>query len=384
VAILSWISFLVLTLVALTAYVAVNGYRKLVKLEDILPLPKEALPKISIIFSALNEEENIEAALQSLLAIDYPDVEIIAINDRSTDKTPEILNRLAPQHDNLRVVHIDTLPDFWLGKNHALHQGAQQALGKYIIFTDADVIFDVKSLQLAVSYCEQYQLDHLTLIPTLIAKNHFLQLMLVNFTIAMLLRFKPWRVQSSSEHFMGIGAFNMVKRSAYEAVGRHSAIALTVLDDIGLGKLIKDKGFTSSVLIAKDLISVEWYKSPIDMFRGLQKNIFAAFEFQITKLILASVLLFFLRIWPWYCLVFADGIKQLLAAMTLLIGISLYSYFINLSNWSKRALFYAPIGGIFELIMLWSGCLRVIFQKGIFWRGTFYSLAMLKQHQYKI
>jgi hypothetical protein len=99
---------------------------------------------------------------------------------------------------------------------------------------------------------------------------------------------------------------------------------------------------------------------------------------------MASVLLFFLRIFPWYCLFFSNGITQLLAAITLLIGISLYSYFLSLSNWSKLALLYTPIGGIFELILLWSGCLRVIFQKGIFWRGTFYSLAMLKQRQYKI
>ncbi len=379
----TWISFFILVLLAFTSCVAVNGYQQLKKIDEVLPLPKDTLPEVSIIFSALNEEENIAAALRSLFKIDYPNFEIIAINDRSTDTTGEILNRLALHNNCLRVIHIDHLPDLWLGKNHALHQGAQHARGKYIVFTDADVIFDAKSILLAASYCEQQQLDHLTLIPTLIAKTHFLQLTLVNFTIGMLLRFKPWKVSSTLDHFMGVGAFNMVKRSAYDAAGQHSAIALDILDDIILSKLMKDNGFKSSVLITDKMVAVEWYNSPMSMFRGLQKNIFAAFEFKISKVVVASVLVFFLRIWPWYCAVFGEGINQLIAATTLLISLSLSNYFLALFGWSRRALLYAPLGGIFDLALIWTGSLRVIFQKGIFWRGTFYSLPLLKEHQYR-
>lgn len=382
--IFSWMLLLVFLLMLAMFSVSVSGVKKIGALEAVQALSPDKFPKVSIVFSALNEEESIANALNSLLELDYPDFEIIAINDRSTDKTGEILASLAKQNQRLRVVHIDALPDGWLGKNHALDVGSQQAEGKFIVFTDADVMFDKSVIKLAVSCCEQQQLDHLTLAPALIAKNHFLQLLLTNVKIGILLATKPWLVASTPNNYTGYGAFNMVKRVTYEAFGRHSAIALNVIDDMALGKLVKDKGYKSQVLTAQETLSVEWYNSPMAMFRGFQKNTFSAFKFRVSNLVMVSVFALFVRLSPWYFLFFGTLTNQMLACATLMTGFFFYYYFLKLARWSSFALLYAPIAVFFELALWWISSLRVLYHKGIVWRGTFYSLNELKERQYPL
>ena len=114
---------------------------------------------------ARNEERNLEQALQSVLALDYPDLEIIVVNDRSTDDTGAILEKMAERDTRLAVVTIDDLPTGWIGKPHALHVGAQQARGEFILFTDADIVFDPLAFQKAMAHVLAHQFDHVTLIP---------------------------------------------------------------------------------------------------------------------------------------------------------------------------------------------------------------------------
>jgi len=170
------------------------GSRKIKYLKGIPVIPSGSLPRVSIIVSALNEEDTIEPALRSVLALDYPQLEVIAINDRSTDGTGAILERMRITHDRLRVLHIQELPPGWLGKNHALHCGAGIASGEYLLFTDADVIFEASAIQRAIAYCEQERIDHLAVLVEFLAKGQpLLSMLVLNFILGFFSRYKPWK-----------------------------------------------------------------------------------------------------------------------------------------------------------------------------------------------
>src|SRR5512133_478831 len=136
-----WLSLAAFIAVTLSALEVALGWRRIRHLKDVAVPPGSPQPRVSLIVSALNEAATIEPALRSLLAIDYPDLELIVINDRSTDATPAIIERVAADAPRMRVVHLRELPSGWLGKNHALHQGAAIATGDYLLFTDADAVF---------------------------------------------------------------------------------------------------------------------------------------------------------------------------------------------------------------------------------------------------
>ena len=126
---------------------------------------RETLPTLSVLVPACNEASTLERAMQSLLAMDYPRLEIIAVNDRSTDGTGELLERLAAANPRLRVRHVTALPSGWLGKNHALHIASQEATGDWLLFTDADVVYTPDALLRAVSYARRVGADHLVVSP---------------------------------------------------------------------------------------------------------------------------------------------------------------------------------------------------------------------------
>src|SRR5262249_25363516 len=160
------------------------------------------------------------AAMRSLLALDYPNLEIIGVDDRSRDRTGEVLDRLARDDERLTVVHIDELPAGWLGKCHALHVGASRARGEYLLFTDRDVIFARQALRPAVAYVADRRLDHLCLNPTLIAGGFWERALVACFGMLFFAAFRPWLIPTRFRGaYCGIGAFNLVRSDVYRAVG---------------------------------------------------------------------------------------------------------------------------------------------------------------------
>src|SRR4051812_46583174 len=182
------------------------------KLRD-LPLPDEgaALPRVSLVAPARNEERNIEAAVRSLVKLDYPDLQITLVNDRSTDSTGEILDRLEKEFPQLNVIHLTELPSGWLGKNHAMQFGAERSRGEWILFTDADIIFEPTTLKRAIRYAMEQQIDHLAATPDTRMPSWFLRCFVVTFSFEFLLFVRAWGIRNprSSAH-VGIGAFNLI------------------------------------------------------------------------------------------------------------------------------------------------------------------------------
>jgi cellulose synthase/poly-beta-1,6-N-acetylglucosamine synthase-like glycosyltransferase len=221
-------------------------------LMDVRPYTREDSPKISLIVAARNEELKIEKAVKSLLRQDYPNYEVIVVNDRSTDRTLEILNQVKSEKENLKVVNIQTLPKGWLGKNHALHKGVEESKGDYILFTDADVVFDDSTLKRAMQYMQDQALDHLTLIPDAKMSNLLLNAFLVNFAMMMTVFSRPWKIKDpKSKHSLGIGSFNLFKKEIYEKIGTLSKIKMRPDDDLKLGWLIKSNGFKQDVFVCE-------------------------------------------------------------------------------------------------------------------------------------
>ncbi len=236
-----------------------------------------AYPSLSVIAPARDEERGVGESVHSMLAQDYPGpLEVVAVDDRSTDRTSEILESLRLEHPSLlSVLRVAELPDGWLGKNHALAVGAAETRGDWLLFTDADARFVPECFRKALDYATGNGLDHLTLAPEILSRGPLLGGFVDAFEFIFVMTQRPWRAKdpSAKEH-VGVGAFNLVRREAYMAAGTHHAIRMRPDDDMKLAKLLKRKGFKQGVASGVDLVCVKWHQSVRGALRGLSKSIF--------------------------------------------------------------------------------------------------------------
>ena len=158
-----WLAIMSFFLTVVCTLGAALGMRQMIALDDVPPLQRENVPKVSVIIPACNEVATIEPALKSILVMDYADLEVIAVNDRSVDRTGAVLKQIQKQYPGLQIYDISDLPEGWLGKNHALQHGAEQARGEYLLFTDADIIMEKSSLARAMNHMLENRLDHMSM-----------------------------------------------------------------------------------------------------------------------------------------------------------------------------------------------------------------------------
>ena len=345
-----------------------------VRVEDDQPLPT-----VSVVIPARNEERNLEQALESVLALDYPDLEIIVVNDRSTDATGSIVEKIAERAPRLTVVTITCLPAGWIGKPYALHMGAQEARGEFILFTDADIVFHPSALRKAVAHVQAHRFDHVTLIPQGIMPGVFLRTLSTTFGIFMLLIFKPWKARNPrSRSYLGVGAFNLIRTSAYRTMGGHQPVALRPDDDLKFGKLVKDHGYRQDVLNGRGMVTVEWYRSVGELIDGLMKNMFAGMEYRVSLVIAATLAALLIHIWPWIGMWIAEGWPQAWYAVTVVMmvgsfGVAMAPF--GVKFWQGLLLPFTI--GLLVYIQCRAMAL-VLWRGGIVWRGTFYELRQLK------
>jgi len=357
------------------------GNRKLGSLGDIAPTTAEDAPLVSIIVPACNEAVTIAPALATLLAQEYAHLEIIVVNDRSTDATGAILREMQRHHPGLIILDIQELPEGWLGKHHALHCGAALAKGSILLFTDADIHMAPSTVARAVNRLELAGLDHLCLIFKNKAKGWLLNSFILDAGGGLFLLFKPWLANNpKSKRFMGVGAFNMVRLLAYEQVGGHGAIKTHPIDDIMLGKIIKEAGLRQECLSGYDFVTVEWYHSTGAMIDGLMKNIFALVNFN-TALALAGVVgISMLTILPPWGVLLCHGPARLFFALTVTLRLAFFSQaarYSGLSPWLAPAALVTPYVTVYTILKATSTTLK---NKGISWRGSRYSLDELRRN----
>jgi glycosyltransferase involved in cell wall biosynthesis len=340
-------------------------------------------PGVSIIVPARNEEESIRETLLQLLALDYSNYEIIAVNDRSTDNTGPIMDEVAARsraRGLLKVIHIPELPPGWLGKTHAMWTAGQQATGDWLLFTDADVLFKPDSVRRAVSYAEAERADHVVLFPRMIMKRPSEKMMIAFFQALFVFGHRPWKVADpKARDHMGVGAFNMVRRSVYDAVGTYFALRMEVLDDMKLGKVIKNSGFAQRNVFGEDLISLHWAKGAFGIVNNLTKNFFAVLSFQWPRTVASIIGLGFLNLGPFLGVLLSHGWARVPYAIAF---VSLFLIYYGMSARSAVPAYYFflhPVSTSLFMYTLMRSMFHTLKNDGIVWRGTKYPLEELRK-----
>jgi len=347
------------------------------------PVTPGGNPRVTVVVPARNEEETIEASLLRLLALDYDNYEIIAVNDRSNDRTATIMDRVAatPQaHGRLKVIHVDTLPSGWLGKTHAMWTAARQGSGEWILFTDADVLFRPDAVRRALAYAEAEPADHVVLFPSMIMKNIGERMMIAFFQALFVFGHRPWRVADpETDDHMGVGAFNLIRRRVYEEVGTYQALRYEVLDDMKLGKVVKNAGHAQRNVFGRDLVSIHWAKGALGIVRNLTKNFFAIMSFQWPRTIASCFMLAFLNLMPFAGLWLAHGWARVPYLIAVL---SIFLIYWGMSSRSAIPAYYFflhPISSTLFVYTLFRSMVVTLWQGGVVWRGTKYPLEELRR-----
>jgi glycosyltransferase involved in cell wall biosynthesis len=364
------------------AWEVMRGNRSLRRLAT-LPLPKGNYdwPRVSLIFTARNEGKTLGAAVPTMLALDYPDLEIIAVNDRSEDETGAVLDGLATRDPRLRVFHVKELAAGWLGKTHGLQLGGENATGEWFLFTDADIHFQPDVLRRAIAHARGNTLDHLAVLPQLHERGTALGVCVGAFSLVFALFIRPWRViDARSACHGGVGAFNLVRASTYKKLDGHEPLRLRPDDDIKLGKLMKAGGF-SEMMLGAGAVSVAWYASVGDFIRGLTKNAFAGADYRVWFILVgvAAHLGFFIG--PIVALFFAVGAAWWLALASgvVMLGVAVDNQRFNGGKTWHGLLF--PLGLLVLDFVLLRSMVVTLVTRGITWRGTHYPLAALKKNR---
>jgi cellulose synthase/poly-beta-1,6-N-acetylglucosamine synthase-like glycosyltransferase len=348
------------------------------------PVVAAGNPLVSIIVPARNEEESIEQALNTLLALDYDNYEVIAVNDRSTDGTGEIMERVAGNlpglAPRLRVVHHRELPAGWLGKTHAMWTATNLAAGEWLLFTDADVMFKPESLRRALAYAEAEKADHLVVFPRMIMKRPGEYMMIAVFQTMFMFGHRPWKVADpKARDHMGVGSFNLVRRSVYEAVGTYERLRMEVVDDMKLGKVVKNAGFAQRNVFGADLISVRWAKGAMGVVDNLTKNFFAVLSFQWWRTLLSAFALAFINLGPFLGVWLAHGWERVPYALALGSMFLIYMGMSWRSSVPPYYFFLHPVSTVLFIYTLLRSMVLTLWNGGIMWRGTKYRLEELRK-----
>jgi len=416
-----WIAGTILALIWLSRAIdAALGVRTLADISQ--PewdrVPDVTRNRVAIVVPARNEEAAIKQALQQLLALDYSNYQVIAVDDRSTDRTGEIMDEVASASlDKLKVIHVRELPSGWMGKAHAMWAAANYASGgtgsdaphvsssfakvenhrlphvspslpdvgsrskpDWLLFTDADVMFRKDALRRAIAYAEVERADHLVVFPRIIMKRSSEKMMIAFFQLLFVFGHRPWKVADpKAKDHMGVGAFNLVRRSAYEAVGTYEALRFEVVDDMKIGKVIKNAGFRQRVAFGDDLIEIRWARGARGVVNNLTKNFFAVMSFQTWRALLACFGMIFLNILPFFSVLTAPGWSRIPYGVALASMFFLYAGIWRQGEIHPWYFFLHPVSTTLFIYTMLRSTFLTLWNGGVEWRGTKYPLDELRK-----
>jgi glycosyltransferase involved in cell wall biosynthesis len=364
--------------------------RKLPAIPDLLdkkyaaPLKAEQAPQISVIVPARNEAESVEAGLRSLLAIDSVPIEILAVDDRSTDATVEIMDRVAGDAQlagkSLRVLHVTELPEGWMGKTHAMALAARQASAPWLLFTDADILFAKDALLRALNLAEAEAADHIVIFPSLILKTFGERMMIAFFQGMAALSSRFWRIRDpKAKESLGVGAFNLVRAETYRAMGGFEALRMDVLEDLRFGFEVKRHGFRQRVAFGRDLVRVRWAVGVSGVIRNITKNFFAVFRFRVAMTLAACMVLCLLCVAPFAACAGgrAMGVPALFVLAMLFL---LYRYYRRFTGIPAVYAITFPVAACLVVYSILRSMAVTLARGGVQWRGTLYPLAELRKN----
>lgn len=349
-----------------------------------LPLAAEASgsPVLSVIVPACNEEGAIEGTVRSLLASRGVPLEVIAVDDRSLDRTPQLLDRLAQEFgERLRVVHIQELPPGWLGKPHALAVGTRMARGCFLLFTDADVRYRGDALARALALMRRDRLDHLTVTLTLETRTPGERMMISAIHALSVWGTRLWKIgDPEAKESLGVGSFGLVRREAIMAVGGWERLRMEVLEDLRLGYEIKRRlGLRQGIAFGRDLLHLRWGSGVWGLAGNMTKNGFALFRYSLFKAAVGLAGMSIMILAPVAALAGPPSARPAL----LVYATSLVALQTGTRKQTGLPLAYAltfPAGAMLFVYALARSVVLTLCRGGVEWRGTRYPLAELRHN----
>lgn len=339
------------------------------------------LPELVVVVPARNEATNIAATVESLLAQDYVRLQVLAVDDRSTDETGNILDGCALRNPGkLQILHVTELPEGWLGKTNAMQLAVQNSRSEYLLFTDADVVFDETILRRAVAYAERTKAAHLVIAPTPLVHAWGEGVMLGFLQVLGLWAVRPWRVADpkAKHDAIGVGAFNMVRRDELEAIGGLEMMRLAIIEDAALGIRMKAAGFAQRLVFAPGMVRVHWAAGGRGIVRVMTKNLFSGVGFQPVFLLAACIGIAVLFLLPLAGLAWWPTVLP--ALIVLCCVVLQYRTLERMTSIKPRYAWTFPLGAVVFLWALLRSMLAAWVQGGVVWRGTHYPLKELRKH----
>jgi hypothetical protein len=233
-------------------------------------------------------------------------------------------------------------------------------------------------LRRAVAECERAALDHLVVLPQLHVRESLLAALLLNMQAAFYASLPPWKLQTSRRVYVGLGAFNLVRTTAYRRAGGHEALRLEVVDDLLLGKRLKQSGARQALVLGEGAVALEWYRDARELIRGLEKNSFASVDYSVGKALAITVLVLLVRVWPMVGLLVTSGAAWWLNVGTVVANLLGQLLILRGTRWPRRSLLWWPVSAFLILFILWRGVVLTLRRGGIVWRGTVYPLDELR------
>lgn len=350
------------------------------------PAPVQT-PLISICVPARNEERNIRACIESILAQDYPDFEVIVLDDRSTDATPDILRKLSSQNNRLKVVHGSELPAGWAGKPHALFQAASAARGEWLCFVDADTFLSPEALSACYAQALDTQADMFTIMTFQILGSFWEKVLMPIVMTALSVGFSPRRVNDPRHRdAIANGQFILIRRSVYDAIGGHESVKDQIVEDKAISEQVKWNGYRLIVADGRSLARTRMYTSLSEMWEGWTKNIYLGLSDRSSLLllgafgaVLALIAALVLLPWPMLGLLWYRQGGGWLALMVIAESIVLWAAVIyvrarvasgmGVSPWYALTL---PLGAAIFAGMMFTSTWRVLSGQGVRWKGRVY------------
>jgi len=342
-------------------------------------------PKVSIILPARNEEKFIERCINSLLAQDYQNYEIIAIDDRSDDMTGEIIKSIAKKNSKVIYILAEPKPDGWMGKNWACMEGFRKSSGELLLFTDADTFHSDKVISLAVAHITSENLDALTLVPKMLCLDRWTRITLPVLSTFLHTRFSAIRVNDSSKktgYFFG--SFYVIRRQVYEKAGTHQGVRNEIVEDGALGKKVKEMGFRLKMVRGEHLVDAVWARDWSTLWHGLKRLMIPLYLQQRAVAFGIFFAVLFLLFIPFPLLVYSLAIPQQESFMVLFGSSILASGLIYLASAidAKKGLsiglsniLFVPLGSAIIVSGFASGILHAKKNDSVKWRGRTYSMA---------
>jgi len=367
--------------IAVLALVGLNLIVNLRMLRHAAPRGKGVLAPglVSVLVPARNEARNIRRCVQSLLVQDYPLLEVLVLDDSSTDATANIVAEMAQEDPRLRLVRGRTLPQGWMGKNYACHQLSQLARGEWFLFVDADTRHRPNALTWAIEAMQQNQADLLSLVPHTVTHTLGEELLLpiipfgligcFPLALSMYVRL-PWLTAA-------LGTFMLFRRETYERISGHQGVSSEIAEDMALARRVRRAGGRVVLVNGSEQVDVHFYHGFRESWRGLTKSVFAALEYRLVPTLLMIGLHGFLFLWP--VILCLSGLltgqmgdpAQQLALLTILVNGGLwYTLAVRFHLPRRTALLY-PATIALTILIIFDSIRRAAFS-GIGWKERVY------------